>query len=391
MANDLVLAGGKFQRPGHLAVFESEPSNLKVMSVRVPTISMQGKVFAIQADGKEMRLTKTIEGDEVPIPSVPVVILGFNANRGRSYYEGTFDAKNIKPPVCWSSDNVTPDEAVPDKQSPKCATCKWSVKGSRISDNQKQVSACSEYRLVALIPYKALHTDMPPLRLRLPPTSDYDGQNKDAKARDLYAFSQFIDFIRSRGVQHSYEMIVKMSFDTTPGITYPKLWFQAQGWVTAEDAARIADIRAEGGVDLCLGTDEGAVAAQSAEAQAEATPVTGTVRTTTAGRKATTPKPPAETKPAETKPPVETAAQKAKAAAQAAIAEAERLEAEEAAGKAQVGAVAMNLGDDDDDRQTGAATASATGNGTVDAKEPPAATHVDDKDVDDIMQQWSGE
>lgn len=354
-------------------------------------MSIQGKVFAIQADGKELRLTKEVDGDVIPLPSVPVVILGFNPARGRAYYENTFDQKSIKPPTCWSRDGVAPDDTVAEKQSDRCATCKMAVKGSRVSDNDKALAACQEHRLVCLVPYKALHTDMPPLRLRVPPTSDYDGRNTEAKAKDMYAFSQFIDFIRSRGVMHSYEMVVKMSFDTTPGITYPKLWFQAQGWVDENDAARIKQLREDGGVDIALSAGEGEVAAAAAAAQQpDAAPITGTARAgTTTARK---PKA-AETKPkaAEQPKPAElTPAQKAKAAAAAAAAEAERLEAEEAAQAGGAG-ITMNLGDDDDAGTKAAAAPSTTGNGTVDTKAPPAAVHADDKDVDDIMQQWAGD
>lgn len=396
MANELVLAGGKFNRPAHLTVFSEEPSNLKVMSSRVPTMSIQGKVFAIQADGKEMRLVKEVDGDTIALPSVPVVILGFNAARGRAYYEGTFDPKNITPPTCWSKDSVTPDEAVPEKQSARCATCPKAVKGSRISDNNKAVAACAEHRLVALIPHKALHSDMPPLRLRLPPTSDYDGQNKDAKSKDMYAFSQFVDFIRSRGVQHSYELVVKMSFDQTPGITYPKLWFQAAGWVSEKDTARIKELREEGGVDVALSTSEGEVAAQGAAAQGAAVePERATTRTAHAGTGTAAPK--ATT----TAPKGPTAAEK-KAAAERA--EAEKRKAAEAQKKAEedraaaAAAAAAEEGDggidygalgDDGDTATTAAAGEATGD--VDAKAPPAAAHVDDADVEDIMAQWSGD
>lgn len=44
----------------------------------------------------------------------------------RSKFEKTWEEDKNAHPICWSSDGLTPDDNVPEKQSDKCASCSWS-------------------------------------------------------------------------------------------------------------------------------------------------------------------------------------------------------------------------------------------------------------------------
>jgi hypothetical protein len=204
--------------PAHLAnAFDELGSNI-ADRMNVPSVSYEGKMWTIVKDGNKTKLqTKNDDGDTVPVPVMRVVVLNFNDQRGRAYYEGQYNPAAAAAPKCWSADGVAPDDSVREKISPNCKDCPMSVKGSKVQDG-KEIVAYSSHRMLAVIPANDLTFD--PLRLKIAVTSDYD---KDNVEHGWFAFRQYVDFLKSRGIGHTALVVTKMKFDPNPA--YPKILF----------------------------------------------------------------------------------------------------------------------------------------------------------------------
>jgi hypothetical protein len=140
------------------------------------------------------------DGEVVPVSVMKVVILDYAKRRGRTYYEGAYDPDKESAPICWSDDGITPDATVPDevktKTSFKCDTCPLAAKGSKVTDQGKAIAACSQHRMLAVVPANKL--DFTPLRLKIAITSDWDKQSPDAEAQGWYAFSNYTDYLKAK-------------------------------------------------------------------------------------------------------------------------------------------------------------------------------------------------
>lgn len=204
--------------PAYLADFQNEMGSNIPDRMTVPSLSYEGKVWQIVKAGNRSKLQATnADGDVIPIPVMRMVILNFNANRGRAYYPGTYNPAAVAAPVCWSPDGIAPDASVKEKQSPTCNNCPMAVKGSKV-DSGREMVACSQHRMVAVVP--AFDITSEPLRLKIAVTSDYD---KEIKEHGWFAFRQYTDFLKSRGLAHTGLVVTKVKFDDSEA--YPKLLF----------------------------------------------------------------------------------------------------------------------------------------------------------------------
>lgn len=251
MANDLTT----FQPgalPAHLASFFPE-TNIVTGGVTVPSLSPQGKVWTISVDGNKTKLEKRdSDGETVPVGVMKVVILDFAKRRGRAYYEGAYDPDKESAPLCWSDDGVAPDNSSTQLQSKKCAECPKAIKGSKVTDNGKAITACSQHRMLALVPAQKL--DFTPLRLKIAITSDFDKQSPGAAANEQqgwFAFSNYLDYLKSVNVPHTAAVVTKMKFDSNA--TYPKILFAADRWLTPEELATVAPLTKDEDVQKLLG------------------------------------------------------------------------------------------------------------------------------------------
>lgn len=219
--------------PAHLTGFLDQLGSNIPDKASVPSLSYEGKTWTISADGKKTKLMgKNSDGDEVPLSVMRVVVLGCAPRRGRQFYEGTYDPNKIAQPKCWSSDGVTPHKAVDGPQASACDKCPRSVKGSKVLDNGNTTTECSQFRMLAVVPTAQLGK-IPPLRLKIAITSDWDSQSPDQEAQGWYSFSRYLDFLKSMGVQHTAGLVTKIKFD--PNTAYPKLFFQNERWITPEE------------------------------------------------------------------------------------------------------------------------------------------------------------
>jgi hypothetical protein len=204
--------------PAYLANALGELGTNIADRMNVPSLSYEGKTWSIVKDGNKTKMqVQNTDGDWVPVPIMRVVILNFNADRGRAYYTGVYNPAASAAPTCWSPDGVKPDASVKEKQNPTCNGCPQSVKGSKVQEGKEMV-ACSSHRMVAIAPALDLKAD--PLRLKIAVTSDYD---KEVVEHGWYAFKQYTDWLKSRGVSHTGLVVTKIKFD--PNTAYPKLLF----------------------------------------------------------------------------------------------------------------------------------------------------------------------
>jgi hypothetical protein len=242
------------QVPAYISgFFAPEDGNTAGGGITVPSLSPQGKVWTISLEGQKTKLEKRDnDGEIVPVGVMKVVILDFAQRRGRTYYEGAYDPDKESAPLCWSDDGITPDSASPQLQAKKCAECPKAVKGSKITDQGKATAACSQHRMLALVPANKL--DFAPLRLKIAITSDWDKESAQAAVntqQGWFAFQNYRDYLTSVGVTHTAQVMTKMKFDSSA--TYPKILFAADRWLTPEELAQVVPLSKDPEVKKLLG------------------------------------------------------------------------------------------------------------------------------------------
>lgn len=239
MSNALTMfSQNKLAIPSHIGNFFGEESNI-AERLSVPSLGYEGKVWQISMDGEKTKLVKrNEEGDEEPLATMRVVVLEYAKRRGRAYYEGAYDPAKIGAPACASDDGVVPNANVASPQSAKCEGCPMSIKGSKITESGKAVTACSQHRMLAVVP--ANNLNFTPLRMKIAITSDYDKQSPDLEAQGWYAFSNYTSMLRGKGVQHTAALVTKMKFD--PNAAYPKVMFSPDRWLTEAEIAQVAPV-----------------------------------------------------------------------------------------------------------------------------------------------------
>lgn len=364
---------GKFEAPAHVAKFvEKHGSNIAERTT-VPTLGLKGKVWSISLNGEETKLMKVDAetGDKVPVAILKAVILAYAPRRGRAYYEGAYNPDATGKPTCWSDDGYVPHPTVTDKKAAKCEACPLSIKGSKVTDNGKEVAACGQHRMVAVAPVIGGKIGaIPALRLKLAITSDWDGNSPDLEKENWFGFSNMVDFVRAKGVTNTAVMTVKMKFDQNA--EYPKVIFQPDNWLSAEDLALVEKMVVSDEVKQLLGgtwtpngADGTAITHQPAEDDGSAQAAADAVRKAEMQAKIDADK----------------AAKKAEAKAKA---KAEEEAKAKAAAEAQAATSAIIITDDDDVVLEGTVTAKTVA-------EPAAATAkpgVPD-DVKALLTEWN--
>lgn len=239
--------------PAHIAEAMADGESNIITRSGVNQLTWLGKVWSMTLDGTKKPLMKrTEDGDEEPVAIFTGVILAYPERRARTYYPGVFNQEQIKIPDCWSNDGITSAENAPNRQATKCNQCKMSAKGSKQTDDGRASTACSEHLMVALIPASRIG-EFPPMRAKLPITSIWDAKNKDMQATGWYAFSQYMDFLKSKGVNKTYMLTTRMKFD--PTVAYPKLLFSPGKWLTAEQLEAVRGIVADPSIEGLLTTE----------------------------------------------------------------------------------------------------------------------------------------
>lgn len=245
MANIIPFSNsGTAEVPAHLAALFGEEGNITARNT-INQLSYRGKVWRRIVDGEETKLTKVDKdtGETIDLQIVSLVVLDHNKGRSRAFYTGGFEeGKNAKPD-CYSGDGVKPDASVKEPCAPTCASCPNAVKGSKITEQGKQVTACSPFKRVAVVPTGKAIGEHPAMLLRLAQTSVWDKDNGENEAKGWYAWDQFLDMLRARGARHTAAVETRVKFDNR--MAYPKLLFSAARWLNPDEAAaakqRLAD------------------------------------------------------------------------------------------------------------------------------------------------------
>jgi hypothetical protein len=243
------------QTPAHVKAAQEAGTTNIVTRAQVNALTFPGKVWTVIIDGSKRPLMRTNQdGEEELVQTFDAIIIAYNENRGRAYYGGRpYDPNQESAPDCWSNDGVTSSPNSTNRQSEKCNVCPQAIKGSRQTDQGKAAAACAVHRNLAVIPRSRDLNAAPVLRLKIPQTSDFDGLNKEAQAKGLFAFTNYLNFLKSKSVPFTYSLTTKIRFDNTK--SYPKLWFSPGRWLTEEEAAQCAEIAASGNLDDLLKTD----------------------------------------------------------------------------------------------------------------------------------------
>lgn len=197
------------------AVARKTASGGAVVSIEAIRAQLQTQAAAVNdriapPSGTAIRVTQDKQfvlpdGTKTPGPLELVIVDFASAN---TYYEGTYDPKNIAPPLCFAIGNeptkLVASDNSPAKQAASCAVCPMNQFGSN-GDGK----ACKNSRVMAVLPPDAT-ADTPLWLLRTSPTA--------IKGFDAYV----------AGVARMFNLppigvVTEVSLD--PNSTYPSLRF----------------------------------------------------------------------------------------------------------------------------------------------------------------------
>lgn len=208
-----------------------------VTTAPFPTLSIEGKMFAISQDSERKVLTKPDDPEEI-LQSVNVAVLRINMH-SKAYY-----LKAYKPggdegqrPDCYSLDGKEPSPNSPHIQAARCAVCPHNAYGSRVSEDfESKGKACSDKPRMAVADPNNLDK---PMLLRVPPAS-------------IKPLKEALKMVKQRSIQYN-ETVFRIGFDKEAAS--PKLTFKPVGILddaSYEKAAGMFDsdiIRAITGMD----------------------------------------------------------------------------------------------------------------------------------------------
>lgn len=235
--------------PSHVADLFGDDKNI-TDRVTVPSLSYEGKVWTMSVNGEKTKLTKRNEdGEQEPVSTMRVVILDFAKRRGRAYYEGAYDPAKPGSPLCWSEDGIKPHPQVQNPQCGTCEGCPMAVKGSKVTEQGKAVTACSQHRMIVVVPANKL--DFTPMRMKLAITSDWDKNSPELEKQGWFAFNNYTDFLRTKNIPHTAAVVTKMKFD--PNAVYPKVLFSPDRWLEPDEVAIVKPITKSEAVTSLLG------------------------------------------------------------------------------------------------------------------------------------------
>lgn len=203
-------------------------NNITASSTTAKRISIRGGLFRLMVNGKELDHTDQRHMDVVIVNASPAV--------HRTFYAGNYNAtQKAPPPVCWSSDSVSPDATVPEPQAKDCASCPQNIKGSGANGSK----ACRFSRRIAVVQADqdangAFHLKDDVFQVTLPAQSIFGNGTTDK--RPLH---EYTDYVKANG-ESLMSVITRMAFDTNSAT--PRLGFRAVGRISDEQFDRCRGI-----------------------------------------------------------------------------------------------------------------------------------------------------
>jgi hypothetical protein len=183
-------------------------------------ISIRGGVFRKIVNGEEIA---KIKGRELN-----VIIVNANKNVSRIFYAGKYNPDEIVPPTCWSSEGITPDAKVEDKQGTSCASCPQNIAGSGNGTSR----ACRYQRRIAVVLEGDMSGDV--YQLMLPSTSIF-GKGEG----NVHPFESYVKYIANNG-RNINQIVTQIELDMdsdTPKLLFsPVRHIDAEEWAVVERA-----------------------------------------------------------------------------------------------------------------------------------------------------------
>jgi hypothetical protein len=243
--------------------------------VTINQLSYRGNKFRRVVDGEETLITEDRDGEKLPRAVINLVVLDHNKSRSRAFYEGNYEEGKNTAPKCYSGDGIKPDVSVKEPCAATCAACPNSVKGSKTTPTGAATTACSPFKRIAIVPSASLLSPNGhvPLLLRLVLVVLVPHRSL-GEAQGWYAWDQYLDMLRAKGVKHTGAIETRVKFD--PDVAYPKLLFSASRWMNVDEAVAIkaklaADAEVIAGIINGAGNADGTMGQPAAPAPATPT------------------------------------------------------------------------------------------------------------------------
>lgn len=182
-------------------------------------ISIQGGVFRLIADGKEVAAIEERYMDVVIVNAAP--------NISRAYYKTKFKDSESSAPVCWSEDGVTPDANVANPQAASCANCPMNAKGS----GDGETRACRHNQRVAVVLANDMEGDI--LQMTVPGKSLFGREDNGQFPLKAYA-----TWLQAANIEPN-EVVTRIKFDTKA--EHPKLMFRTLRWLDDAEFASVTE------------------------------------------------------------------------------------------------------------------------------------------------------
>lgn len=232
MSNNVVpFVGG---RPP--AVFQNRASTMNAaaqagVQASFAVIGYKGKNWRIKYRGEE---TVLLDAQRRPVPELDCIIVGVSPSISKQFYEKQFVDGSDAAPDCFSVDGITPDASSPKKQCSTCGVCPQNAWGSKITDAGKKGKACQDSRRLAIVPLADPENEVlgGPMLLRIPPMS----------LNNLANYAKFLD-TKGAGLEC---VATRLSFDFNEA--YPRIMFEATGWLDDQQALLVVGADGQGGV-----------------------------------------------------------------------------------------------------------------------------------------------
>ena len=197
-----------------------------------PRISIGGAKFHL-IDGDDKILLTDPNNPELPAMQLEVSVVGFNPGVSKTYYKGKWQEGDAGEPDCSSDDGITPDPHVSTPPCTNCANCPQNQWGSKISEQGKQIKACSDNKRLVILPVSDLD-ESKAIAFTITPAS-------------LKPWAEYVRLLDSKGVEIS-TCVTKIQFD--PTVTFPKLQFKFGRYLAPEELAIIRERETEDDVRL---------------------------------------------------------------------------------------------------------------------------------------------
>lgn len=129
-----------------------------------PRLSIEGGKFRMIKGDQNFPITVPDgRGNMVAVPSLDMVIVEGNPGRHKTYFASKYTpGGQTERPICYSYDGITPSIYADAQQSPSCQTCQWNRIGSMVNDQGNETKACSDSKLLAVIPLHAIQGQLAP-------------------------------------------------------------------------------------------------------------------------------------------------------------------------------------------------------------------------------------